>query len=59
MIKILAGYNIELEVDPNPNGLPVLFIHFKYGARILNSIMLDKGATELLAQELSEKLKEM
>lgn len=59
MIKSLVDYSIELEVDPNPNGLPVLFMHFKYGSKIKNSIMLGKESTEELVKELQRKLTEM
>jgi len=59
MIPILMGDNVEIEVDPNENGLPVLIIKCRYGARIKHTLFLDKNATEQVIQLLQEKLKEM
>jgi len=59
MIPILAGENLELEVDQNPNGMPVIVVHVRYGGKIIRSFMLGIMATELLITELKEKLEEI
>lgn len=59
MIQILAGENLELEVDPNYDGLPVLVIQVRYGARVVRSCLLGKEQTEELIAELQKRLVEM
>jgi hypothetical protein len=59
MIQILAGENIELEIDPNENGLPILIIHAKYGAKTNRSLFLARSQVEHLIKELGRKLDEL
>lgn len=59
VIQILAGENLELEVDPNYDGLPVLVIQVRYGARVVRSCMLGRLAVEELIAELQKRLAEM
>lgn len=59
MPKALLDYSIDLEVDPNPNGYPVLFMHFKCENKVKNSILLGKESVEELIKELQDKLKDM
>lgn len=59
MINLISGTTLRLEVDPNPNGLPILFFHFKYGPKRDGFVMFGKDNVEELIKELQEKLKEM
>lgn len=60
IIPILANQEIEIEIDPNPNGYPVLIIHnrIKEG-RLLSSMFLGEQQTKKLIKELQETLPEI
>lgn len=59
MIKILSGNNIELKIDPNPNGYPYLIFEIRYGDKIKYSCFLGKSETKELIKELQNKLKDL
>lgn len=59
MIQLLLGHNVETEVDPNPNGYPILIIQHRYGGRIISSMHLGQRATEELIAELQKRLVEI
>ena len=59
MIEILLGQSIELEIEPNPNGLPYLVINIKHGARLNSIVCLNRLQTERLITELHVKLRDL
>lgn len=55
------AYAIEVDIDPNPNGYPVLWItvRHKHTPKRIFDIPLGKNAIEELIAELQSKLPEM
>ena len=62
MIKLLQYKYIDIVVDPNPNGLPILLLQIlksKYSSTSLNhtdTLYLNKDNVKELIQKLQEKL---
>jgi hypothetical protein len=59
MIKILQNKSLSMEIDPNPNGLPFLWITVKYGDKIETHLALSKDNINELLVEFQFKMIEM